>query len=182
MKLQAGMAFEYELRGQIIRGRILKYKNSFTLLYKNVWGENFYIYLPANQSKVEYLESSFKGFRIIPITLDLLQVGDVIKSVDDKKRKVLGRVNDLIFPSSTKSYQKALNITYLIDELNKYMSDFNMSLNKVNLFHNKIQRVINSLENESKSTEKKNINQIQKKQKEKKANPKRKQAKYWADL
>lgn len=114
MKLQAGMAFECELEEKKIKGRIAKFNNDYkyTLTYKDQYGANRYYGLDSINNK------GIKNFRIISITLDLLQVGDVIKN-EDGKRKVLGRLNDLIFISLPKKYNITTKGTFHIDELKR---------------------------------------------------------------
>lgn len=116
MKLQAGMAFECELEEKKIKGRILKLPNvdgKYTLRYMDEYGEpNFW-----NFDKIE--SELIENFRIIPITLDLLQVGDVVIDPDENELTILSRVNDLVHLSEDLKPTVAQEAHYTIDELKK---------------------------------------------------------------
>lgn len=104
MKLQAGMAFECELDSISVKGRIVENSGKFALRYKNAWGvDEFFsldlLRLGVGVNKVSSIVSIIPTFKIIPITLNLLQVGDIIAIHIDQYKKVLGRLNDIIFLS-----------------------------------------------------------------------------------
>lgn len=98
MKLQAGMAFECEINSIGVKGRLIENNGEFALQYKDAWGADGFFILGTRTSEVSYAESIIPTFKIIPITLDLLQVGDVIGE-GNAKREVLGRISNLIFVS-----------------------------------------------------------------------------------
>ena len=117
MKLQAGMAFECEVNGDKVIGRVHREKQeetAFYLRYKDKYGCECEKNISDELNRI----TNVTNFRIISITLDLLQVGDVIKN-EDGKRKVLGRLNDLMFISLPKKYNITTKGTYHIDELKR---------------------------------------------------------------
>ena len=112
IKLQAGMAFECKKLG---KGRIVKIEDIFYLQFLTKFNEVDFLEV---RNDIENLEIT--NFRIIPITLELLRVGDVIKRVDKQRRKVLGRLSDLIFVSNLNEFNVNSLSPFLIAELKKH--------------------------------------------------------------
>ena len=124
MKLQAGMAFECEINGDKVRGRIFREslgEKEFYISYRDRDGREQEKYINDRLNKI----TNVTNFRIIPITLDLLQVGDVIINsrrggviINSKRneRTILARVNDLVHISMSGNPKK-VNDFFTISEL-----------------------------------------------------------------